>query len=156
MLGYPGGDLDAFKPYAERHQVKFGHRSGFVRTALLTGAPIVPVISVGAHESVYILTDGRELAERLGLKRLLRIEVVPVMLAPPFGLWIGPYDGHWPIPSKVRIRVLPPMRFAHPPEAAADPSLVAAVCEEVRRTMQAALDELVAEGGFGPRARLTS
>src|SRR5258707_12005983 len=75
VLVYPGGDLDAFKPYRERHVVKFGRRAGFIRTALATGAPIVPVVSVGAHESVYIVTDRRAIAERLPLKKLLRIEV---------------------------------------------------------------------------------
>jgi 1-acyl-sn-glycerol-3-phosphate acyltransferase len=154
VLVYPGGDIDAFKPYRERHVVKFGRRAGFIRTALATGAPIVPVVSVGAHESVYIVTDGRELAERLQLKKLLRIEVMPIMLAPPFGLWVGPLDAHWPVPSKVRIRVLPPLRFSEPPSAAEDPVVVEALKERVRAAMQSAVDELAAEGGYGPRARL--
>jgi 1-acyl-sn-glycerol-3-phosphate acyltransferase len=155
VLVYPGGDVDAFKPFRERHVVKFGGRSGFVRTALATGAPIVPVVSVGAHETVRVLTDGRELAQRLGLKRLTRIEVLPVMLCLPWGLLVGPIEGHLPAPSRIRIRILPPLPPTYPPEAADDPEVCDRVREEVRAVMQAALDELAAEGGYGVRARFT-
>src|SRR5262249_13079233 len=50
VLVYPGGDRDAYKPWHERHTVKFGGRKGFIRLALRTQAPIVPVVSVGAHD----------------------------------------------------------------------------------------------------------
>ncbi len=153
VLVYPGGDLDAFKPFSARHQVRFGERTGFVRTALLTGAPIVPVVSVGAHETIYVVSDGRALARRLGLKGLTRIEVLPLIVCLPWGVWLGAVEGHVPVPSKVRIRVLPAMRFPYPPSAAADDAIVHEVRDEVRRAMQAALDELVAEGGYGPRER---
>jgi len=153
VLVYPGGDVDAFKPFRERHTVKFGGRTGFVRTALATGAPIVPVVSVGAHETVRVLGDGRGLARALGLKRWTRIEVLPVMLCLPWGVFLGPLEGHLPMPSKIRLRVLPPMKLAHPPSAAGDDALVRALAEQVRSTMQAALDELAREP-HGVRARL--
>lgn len=153
VLVYPGGDIDAFKPFRERHRVTFGERSGFVRTAIATGAPIVPVVSVGAHETVRVLTDGRPLARALGLKRYARLEVLPVMVCLPWGIFVGPFEGHLPAPSKIRLRVLPPLHIDEPPSAADDERVQARVGEQVRATMQAALDELVAEGGFGIRAR---
>jgi 1-acyl-sn-glycerol-3-phosphate acyltransferase len=154
VLVYPGGDLDAYKPYAERHVVKFGGRKGFIRLALRTRSPIVPVVSVGAHEIFYILTDGASLASRLGLKRRFRMEVLPVALSIPFGLTVGAFMPYLPLPTKIRIRVLPPMDLGLGPDAADDPVAVAAAAQQVRAVMQAALDALVAEGGFGPRARL--
>ncbi len=156
VLVYPGGDLDAFKPYHERHVVKFGERKGFVRTAIAAGAPIVPVISVGAHETFRVLTDGRDLARVLRLKEWTRVEVLPISLTIPWGLTISGFEGHIPAPSKIRIRVLPPIHLPYPPEAASDDDLVAEVREEVRATMQHALDDLVAEGGFGVGVRLAA
>ncbi len=153
VLVYPGGDRDAYKPYHERHAVKFSGRSGFVRLALRTGAPIVPVVSVGAHEIIYVLTDGAELAERLGLRRRFRLDVLPVMLTLPFGVTVGPMVPYVPVPTKIRVRVLPPIHLGLPASAADDPEAVREAMAGVERTMQRALDELVAEGGFGPRAR---
>jgi 1-acyl-sn-glycerol-3-phosphate acyltransferase len=154
VLVYPGGDLDTFKPYRDRHRVTFGDRKGFVRTAIAAGVPIVPVVSVGAHETLRVLTDGRRLAHALGLHRLLRVEVVPVMLCLPWGLWVGAWETHIPLPSRLRIRVLPPLRFEVPREAANDDAVVTRARDVVAATMQRALDALVAEGGFGVRMRL--
>jgi len=157
VLVYPGGDLDAFKPWEERHDVKFGERTGFIRTALNAGVPIVPVVSVGAHETVRILTDGRELAQRLGLKQLFRIEVLPIMLCFPWGLAIGPIETHLPAPSKMRIRLLPPIDLAaHGFKKVIDDEGVCEARDLVRDTMQQALDQLVAEGDFGVTARLNA
>jgi 1-acyl-sn-glycerol-3-phosphate acyltransferase len=154
VLVYPGGDIDTFKPWSERHTVKFGGRTGFVRLALRQQVPIVPVVSVGAHETFRVLTDGHRLAQALHLKQLLRLEVLPVFLCLPWGLWIGPYEMHLPLPSKIRLRVLPPIHFDLPPSAADDDDTVHALAEQVRCTMQAALDELARVHGYGVRARL--
>ena len=154
VLVYPGGDVDTFKPWSERHTVKFAGRTGFVRLALRRQVPIVPVVSVGAHETFRVLTDGRALARALHLKHLLRVEVLPVFLCVPWGVWVGPFEMHVPMPSKIRIRVLPPMRFDLPPSAADDDAIVHALAEEVRRTMQTAVDQLARVPGYGVRARL--
>ena len=150
VLVYPGGDLDAFKPWRERHVVKFGERTGFIKTALNARVPIVPVVSVGAHETFGVITDGRRLASAIGLKRWTRMEVLPIILCLPWGIWIGAAEGHVPVPSKVRIRVLPQMRFDFSPD---DADRVVAAKEAVRATMQSAVDEMVREGNFGPAAR---
>jgi len=154
VLVYPGGDVDTFKPWSERHTVKFGGRAGFVRLALRQQVPIVPVVSVGAHETFRVLTDGHRLAHALHLKELLRIEVLPVFLCLPWGIWIGPYELHLPLPSKIHIRVLPPIRFDLPPSAADDDATVHVLAEQVRSAMQAALDELARGHDHGVRARL--
>jgi 1-acyl-sn-glycerol-3-phosphate acyltransferase len=152
VLVYPGGDLDAFKPWRERHTVKFGERSGFIKTALRARVPIVPVVSVGAHETFAVLTDGRDLARKLGLKRWTRMEVLPIFLCLPWGIWVSGFEGHIPVPSKVRIRVLPPIELDGSPD---DHNYVLLAKEMVRHKMQSAVDELVREGNFGPRARFS-
>jgi 1-acyl-sn-glycerol-3-phosphate acyltransferase len=134
--------------------VKFGGRTGFVRLALRRQVPIVPVVSVGAHETFRVLTDGHRLAHALHLKELLRIEVLPVFLCLPWGIWIGPYELHVPLPSQIRIRALPPIRFDLPPSAADDDATVHALAEQVRSTMQAGLDDLARVHDYGVRARL--
>jgi len=154
VLVYPGGDVDTFKPWSERHTVKFAGRTGYVRLALRRQVPIVPVVSVGAHETFCVLADGHRLAHALHLKERLRLEVLPVFLCLPWGLWIGPYELHVPLPSKVRLRVLPPIRFDLPPSAAEDDATVHALAEQVRHTMQAALDDLARVHDYGVRARL--
>ncbi|HSQ67870.1 MAG TPA: lysophospholipid acyltransferase family protein [Polyangiaceae bacterium] len=151
VLVYPGGDIDAFRPWSRRHEIVFGRRRGFVRVALRTGAPIVPVVSAGAHDAFRILTDGRGLVTRLGLKRIARVEVFPVTLCLPWGVSFGA-TFYWPLPVRIRVRVLPPMRWPElGPEAAEDETVVWRCREQVRAAMQAALDDLAREGGHGVR-----
>lgn len=155
VLVYPGGDRDAFKPYRNRHVVNFSGRMGFIRLALRTRAPIVPVVSVGAHEAFFVLTDGVGIAHRLGLRKLFRVDVMPIALALPFGVTGGicPYV---PMPTKIRVRVLSPIHLDYGPEAADRPSVVEEIYDRVIAVMQEAVDGLVAEGGFGVKARFWS
>ncbi|MBI2897258.1 MAG: 1-acyl-sn-glycerol-3-phosphate acyltransferase [Deltaproteobacteria bacterium] len=152
VLVYPGGDLDAFKPHSRRHEIVFGRRRGFIRVALRAGVPVVPVVSVGAHEAFHVLTDGTNLARLLGTKRLTRVEVLPVTLGLPWGLWVGAM-GYLPLPVRMRLHVLGPIAWPDlGPEAADDDEVVWRCREQVRVAMQAAMDSLVAEGGFGRKS----
>ena len=153
VLVYPGGDRDAYKPYRHRHRVHFAGRKGFIRMALRTRAPIVPVVSVGAHEVFRVLTDGVELARATGLKKYFRMDVLPVALAAPTGIAVGAVAPMVPIPTKIKIRVLPPIDLGRPPSAASDDVAVGELYDHVTAVMQAALDELVEAGGFGVKAR---
>ncbi|MFW5740993.1 MAG: lysophospholipid acyltransferase family protein, partial [Myxococcota bacterium] len=83
LLVYPGSDLDSWRPWTHRARVQLGNRKGFIRTALRHRVPIIPVVSAGTHEQIIMLTTGRRIARRLGLKRLIRSEAFPVMLALP-------------------------------------------------------------------------
>ncbi len=150
VLVYPGGDLDAFRPWTRRNQVVFGERTGFVRVALRTQVPIVPVVSAGGHDVFRVLTDGRSIVRRLGLKRIARVEVFPISLCLPWGITFGPMF-YWPLPVRMRLRVLPPMRWTSlTPDAADDDGVVRRCRDEVRQAMQNALDGL-AGGGVGLR-----
>lgn len=149
VLVYPGGDIDAFKTWHRRHEVVFGERKGFVRLALRARVPIVPVVGVGAHEAFHVLTDGVDLARRSGLKQLFRMEALPVAVGLPWGLLIGPV-GYWPFPVRMKLRILPPIAWPElGVDAAEDDAVVTRCRDDVLGVMQAAMDELVAQGGFG-------
>lgn len=109
VLVYPGGDVDAHRPWAARHEIRFDGRKGFLRTAKETGAPIVPVVAVGGHDTYLPLSDGRRLAKILRLDKLARLKVLPISLALPWGLNIGDFGGHVPLPAKIRMEVLDPI-----------------------------------------------
>ena len=67
VLVYPGGDLEACRPWAQRNKVDFGGRKGFVRLALRCGVPVVPVVAHGGHHAVVVLARGDRLARAAGL-----------------------------------------------------------------------------------------
>ncbi|HET7690057.1 MAG TPA: 1-acyl-sn-glycerol-3-phosphate acyltransferase [Nocardioidaceae bacterium] len=134
---FPGGDIDASKATKHRNRITFSGRSGFARMAIEHGVDVVPVVTAGAGESLYVLTDGQRLAKALRLPELLRVKALPVSLSFPWGLSVGvagmlPYA---PLPTKLVTAVLPPMR-AHDGESAAD------FAERVEAAMQARLDQL--------------
>jgi 1-acyl-sn-glycerol-3-phosphate acyltransferase len=108
VLVYPGGDVDVHRPWTARHEVRFDGRTGWVRLAKKTGVPIVPVAAVGGHDTYLALTDGRWLASRLRLDKLLRLKVLPVSLALPWIVNVGDFAGHIPFPAKIRVELLPP------------------------------------------------
>jgi hypothetical protein len=49
------------------------------------------------------------LARALQLDRLLRLKVLPTVLGPPFGVTILDLPGRVPLPSKISVRVMPPL-----------------------------------------------
>lgn len=144
ILLCPGGDADNLKPFSKRHQITFGQRRGFIRLAIQQQVPIIPSVSVGAHEVFFVLNDGRRLAERTGVARLLRLKTIPLTLSFPFGLTPGGV-GALPLPSKVRVQVLPKIELGESPSAADDPEVVERCFEHVRSTMQRALDQLASK-----------
>jgi len=138
VLVYPGGDREACRPWTERDVVDLGGHRGFVRLALRTGVPVVPVVAHGSHDAVIIVSRGERLASVLGLHRM-RIHVFPILLA-PYGLTTAVVPP-LPMPAAITVEFLPPLDWsAHGPEAADDEDVVARCYDEVSRTMQAALD----------------
>jgi len=145
-LVYPGGDVDAMRPYRDRNRVVFGGRTGYIRLALREGVPIVPVVAAGAHSTFVILDDGRWLAKLLAADRLLRVKVWPITLCLPWGVVVGPGLFYLPWPTRILIEVLEPIRFERSGEAAAaDEAYVRACADRVEGAMQQALERLARE-----------
>lgn len=156
VLVYPGGDLDAMRPFAQRDRIVFGPRRGYVRLALRAGVPIVPVVAAGAHATSIVLTDGRRLAKLLGFPRLFRLEVCPVTVSIPWGLVVGITPPYVPLPTRIFIEVMEPITFERTGEDAAnDAAYVEACHRRVHGEMEARLARLAAErraARFTPRS----
>lgn len=151
VLVYPGGDVDAMRPYRRRNEVIWDGRTGFMRLALRAGVPIVPLVSAGAHGTLLVIDDMRWLARALRLDRLpVRTHVWPLCLSLPWGLTVGPPLLYLPWPAKIAMEALPPMTFPRTGEAAAaDDAYVTSCAEQVRLTMEGALQRLDAERAAG-------
>lgn len=154
VLVFPGGDVDACKPFSERYRISFGDRRGFLRLAIRRGVPIVPVVSAGGHESLYILTRGGKIAEALGLPRRFRSNVFPLGVAMPWGVVAGVPLPHLPPPVKIHTRILAPIVLDLPPSAANDARALDSSYEHVVGLMQHAMNRLKVEGrhGLWPRS----
>jgi len=140
VIVFPGGDDDALRPTSQRNVIDFSGRTGYVKTALKAGVPIVPVVSIGGQETQLFLTRGKWLAKRIGLKRLTRSEEVAVSFGFPFGLSVGAIN--LPFPAKIVTQVLPPVDLTE--QFGKDPD-IGVVDAHVRAVMQTALDGLAAE-----------
>jgi 1-acyl-sn-glycerol-3-phosphate acyltransferase len=139
LLVYPGGDHETYRPTWESGKIDFAGRRGFARLAIEHGCPIVPVVAIGGQETALFLGQGRDLARRLQLDRLLRIKVFPAQVAPPFGLTIMDLPGRLPLPAKIVVRVLPKIDLKDRLGTRADED---DAYELVTGTMQRALDKL--------------
>jgi 1-acyl-sn-glycerol-3-phosphate acyltransferase len=142
VLVYPGGDYEVHRPIWESGRVDFGGRKGFLRLALDEGVPIVPVVSIGGQETALFLSRGERLAKGLRLDKLFRLKVLPISLAPPWGINVGDMLGHLPLPAKITVEALPPIDLRR--EFGADPDLDE-VYDHLVRQMQETLDALAAE-----------
>ena len=120
VLVYPGGDYEVHRPTWESAKIDFDGRKGFLRVAHRDRVPLVPVVSIGGQETALFLSRGERLARWLRLDRLLRLKVLPISLALPWGLNIGDMLGHLPLPAKITIQVLDPIdvraRFGAKPD----------------------------------------
>ncbi|MDQ3933714.1 MAG: acyltransferase family protein [Actinomycetota bacterium] len=139
LLVYPGGDYEVHRPTWESARVDFNGRKGYVRLALEHGVPIVPIVSLGGQETALFLSRGERLARLLRLDRMLRLKVLPISIAAPWGLNVGDMMGHVPLPAKIQVRALPPIDLRE--QFGPDPD-VDEVNEYVLATMQATLDSL--------------
>jgi 1-acyl-sn-glycerol-3-phosphate acyltransferase len=145
LLVYPGGDHEVHRPSWQRHRVDFDGRKGFIRLALEHDVPIVPLVSVGGQETALFLSQGKGLARALGLDRALRLKVLPISIALPWGLNVGDFLGHIPLPAKITVEALPPIHLRE--EFGPDPD-VDEVYDHVMRQMQETLDALASERRF--------
>lgn len=142
LLVYPGGDYEVHRPTWLGNKVDFGGRRGFIRLALEKDVPIVPVVSIGGQETALFLTRGESLARLLWLDRLLRLKVLPISLALPWGLNVGDMLGHIPLPAKLTIETLPAIDLGA--EFGPQPD-IDEVYDHLQRVMQETLDALASE-----------
>jgi 1-acyl-sn-glycerol-3-phosphate acyltransferase len=142
VLVYPGGDWEVHRPFWERNKVDFAGRKGWIQLALDQDVPIVPVVAIGGQETSLFLSRGDRLARLLMLDRAFRLKVLPISLALPWGLNVGDFLGHIPLPSKIVVETLPPIDLHKEFGPAPD---VDEIYAHITRLMQDTLDALAAE-----------
>jgi 1-acyl-sn-glycerol-3-phosphate acyltransferase len=118
VMVFPEGQRGINKMFAQRYQLSsFGH--GFMRLAMDTRSPIVPVAVIGAEEQAPAVADIKPLA------RLLGFPAMPVIFPQLMPL---------PLPVKYRIWFGEPMEFKG--SADEDDDVVAGHVKKVKHTIQ--------------------
>lgn len=136
VLVFPEGIGGVGKLFKNRYRLARFGRGGFARSALRTGAPIVPVAVVGAEEIYPMLGRSKIMA------RLLKFPFFPIT---PTWPWLG-LLGTVPLPTKWVIGFGEPIETVSlGPESADDLSLVAELSDLVRNRIQAMLLEQLAQ-----------
>ncbi|MFT6821959.1 MAG: 1-acyl-sn-glycerol-3-phosphate acyltransferase [Myxococcota bacterium] len=126
LLGVaPGGMREALRPSSERKHVLWDKRKGFVRLAIQTGAPIIPVACPSA-DFLYTVYENR--LTKLAYKKLK----LPVPVARGFGLTL--------VPRPVRLTTYVGEAIVIPDGAIDDPETVDTVHAQVTAAIEALLD----------------
>lgn len=103
LLVFPEGIRGISKPFSKRYQLaEFG--LGFMRLAIETQTPIVPVAVVGGEEQYISIGNSDTLAR---IFRSPNFPIIPQMLVP---------FGALPLPTRYRIYFGEPMRFGGDPD----------------------------------------
>jgi len=121
LLVFPEGTKGISKPFSERYQLKeFG--LGFMRLALETRTPVVPIAVIGAEEQYINLGNIRTLAKALGMPVF---PVVPQFLIP---------GAQMPLPTRYRVYFGEPLHFEGDPDD--EDAVIQAKVDIVRATIQ--------------------
>jgi 1-acyl-sn-glycerol-3-phosphate acyltransferase len=144
---WPGGEKDSLRPWTKRDDAVLAGRKGFVKLAIKTGVPIVPIATVGGPDSMPVLTNGRRLAKWTQLDKLARIKVMPISLMAPWGLSPA-FLPEIPFPTKIRTAFQDPIELDDDPDRAKDDDYVEQKYEEVRQSIQSGMDALARRRRF--------
>ena len=133
---FPEGYRGISKATKHRYQLRRFGRGGYVRIALRTGAPMIPVSVVGAEEMYTTLMEGA------WWEKILGYPMPPVTFTWP---WLG-FLGLMPLPTKWYIDFGEPISMeAYSPAQADNAYLVAQLNDQVRNTVQQMLYNRLAQ-----------
>ncbi len=129
IMAFPEGARGFVKPFKKRYQLqRFG--LGFMRLALETETPIVPIGIVGSEEQAPAFADVKWLGRLIG---------APAFPITPTFPWLGPL-GFLPLPVKFRLHFGKPLRFegeANEEDAAVEKK-VEVVKRDIRKLLRGA------------------
>jgi 1-acyl-sn-glycerol-3-phosphate acyltransferase len=149
VVVWPGGEVDAMRSWRKRDVATLGGRTGFVKQAIRSGVPILPVATVGGHDTVFVLSEGKWLANALdkvlGLKKTLRGAHLPIIAGLPFPIAVEVLPAHVPLPAKIRTEILDPVEVDHDPDRVDDQAYVRTIYDKVEAEIQAGMDRLAAK-----------
>ena len=129
---FPEGEKGFMKPVWDAYEVQRFGRGGFVSIAEHSGAPVVPVAIVGSEEVHPAVTVSTRLAKLVQL-------IMPEQRVEQIAVFLNPI----PLPIRWKIRFHPPL---HPEQIGTEPDPLAMLerAELVRETIQASLDDMLA------------
>ena len=133
VLVFPEGARGVSKPFKNRYKLEpFG--LGFMRRALQTHTPVVPIAVVGGEEQYINLGNASRLANML---RMPAFPIIPQWLLP---------GGQVPLPTKYRIYFGEPLHFDGDPDD--EDAIISDKVATVRNTIQQMIDRgLAARSG---------
>jgi 1-acyl-sn-glycerol-3-phosphate acyltransferase len=134
VLFYPEAEAGTGKLYKHRYKLVDFH-AGFVRAAIATGSPLIPIVTIGGDEIYPNLGNIKPLA------KFLRFPYFPMT---PFFPWLPFPFNLVPIPVKIMICVWPSFELPYPKEAAEDEELVAQIADDIRADLQVKVNDLLA------------
>lgn len=132
---YPEGEQGSGKLFKDRYKLARFGSSSFVKMALKTQAPLIPVSVVGAEETYVSLAKSPTLA------RLTGLPYFPISARFP---WLGPL-GVIPWPTKWYIDFGEPISLdGYEPDAADDAAIVSQETDRIRNIVQEMVDHRLA------------
>jgi 1-acyl-sn-glycerol-3-phosphate acyltransferase len=148
VIVWPGGEQDAMRNWRDRDKAILAGRKGFIRQAMRSGVPIVPVATIGGHDTVFVLSEGRFIAKWTGLGKRLRGATIPIIAGFPFPLAVEILPAHLPLPAKIRTEFLDPIYVDTDPALMDDDDYLNKVYEEVQGAIQDGMDRLAKRRSF--------
>ncbi len=125
LLVFPEGSRGISKPFRDRYKMSnFG--LGFLRLALETDTPVVPIAVVGAEEQYVNLGNVPALARALNMPSF---PLIPQLLIPGYP---------FPLPTRYHIYFGKPLRFFGDPDD--DDSVIEGKVQQVRGAIQAMIE----------------
>jgi 1-acyl-sn-glycerol-3-phosphate acyltransferase len=144
---WPGGERDSLRPWVQRDEAILAGRSGFVKLAIRSGVPIVPIATVGGPDSMPVLATGQRLARLLKLDKVARLKMFPIALQAPWGISPALLP-EIPLPTKIRTAFGMPIQLDRDPGRAEDDDYVQARYEDVQSAIQSEMDRLARRRRF--------
>ena len=138
---WPGGEVDSLRPWTQRDKAVLAGRKGFLRLAINTGVPIVPIATVGGPDSMPVLATGRRLAKVLQLDKVARLKMFPVALQLPWGLSPAMLP-EIPLPTKIRTAFQKPITLSKDPRKADDDEYLEKSYHRIEDSIQRGMDAL--------------
>jgi 1-acyl-sn-glycerol-3-phosphate acyltransferase len=138
---WPGGERDSLRPWTQRDKAVLAGRTGFIKLAIRSAVPIVPISTVGGPDSMPVLASGRRVAKVLRLDKFARLKMFPIAIQVPWGISPALLP-ELPLPTKIRTAFQDPIELDRDPERAEDDDYVKSMYEQVTGSIQSGMDAL--------------
>jgi len=133
---YPEGYKGVGKLFKDRYRLARFGRGGFVRMALKTQSPMIPVSIVGAEETYISLAKSDTVARLIGF---------PYFPISPTFPWLG-LLGFVPLPTKWYIDFGQPFIMdSYKPDASENPALISQLTDQARNVIQNMIYDRIAQ-----------